>query len=30
MPTRTNVHTDAQNAPVDDEPLIRKLVLMLM
>ena len=30
MPTRTDVQTDAQNVPVDDEPLIRKLAVMLM
>jgi hypothetical protein len=30
MPTRTDVQTDAQNVPVDDEPLIRKLSVMLM
>ena len=30
MPTRTDAQTDAQNVPVDDESLIRKLAEMLM
>ena len=30
MPTRTDVQTDAQNVPVDDDSLIRKLAVMLM
>jgi len=30
MPTRTDVQTDAQNVPVDDDSLIRKLAEMLM
>ena len=30
MPTRTDVQTDAQNVPVDDESVIRKLAVMLM
>ena len=30
MPTRTDVQTDAQNVPVDDDTLIRKLAVMLM
>ena len=30
MPTRTDVQTAAQNVPVDDASLIRKLAVMLM
>ena len=30
MPTRTDVQTDEQNVPVDDDSLIRKLAEMLM
>ena len=30
MPTRTDAQTDAQNVPVDDDSLIRKLAVMLM
>ena len=30
MPTRTDAQTDAQNVPVDDDSLIRKLAEMLM
>ena len=29
MPTRTDVQTDAQNVPVNDDSLIRKLAVML-
>ena len=29
MPTRTDVQTDAQTVPVDDDSLIRKLAVML-
>ena len=30
MPTLTDVQTDAQTVPVDDDSLIRKLAVMLM
>ena len=30
MPTHTDVQTDAQNVPIDDDSLIRKLAEMLM
>ena len=30
MPIRTDVQTDAQNVPVDDDSPIRKLAVMLM
>ena len=30
MPTRNDVQTDAQNVPVDDDSLTRKLAAMLM
>ena len=30
MPPQTDAQTDAQNVPVDDKSLIRRLVVMLM
>jgi len=30
MPTRTDVQTDAQNVPVDDDSLVRKMAVLFM